>query len=77
MEWRLHRLLVQQHSDSTVMEDAINGILNEAAQCLCNQKVPFSSRTYSNKQRGSENSGEQQFIAPELLLINHAAVFAL
>lgn len=46
----LYRLLVQQHSVSEMMEDAINSIINEPTQCLCNQTVPFSSLTYSNKQ---------------------------
>lgn len=54
----LYWLLVQQHSDSTVMEDAINGIINEAVQWLCNQIVPFNSWTYLKKQWGVENSGD-------------------
>lgn len=33
-----------------MMEDAINSIINEPTQCLCNRMVPFSRPTYSNKQ---------------------------
>lgn len=33
-----------------MMEDAINSIINEPTQCLCNEMVPFISLTYSNKQ---------------------------
>ena len=46
----LYWLLVQQHSDSRMMEDAINGIINEPTRCLRDQMVPFSGLTYSNKQ---------------------------
>lgn len=47
----VYRLLVQQHSDSRMMEDAINSIINEPNQWLSNQMVPFNSLTCSNKQR--------------------------
>lgn len=48
----VHWLPVQQHSDSRMMEDAINSIINEPTQCLCNQMNPFNGLTYSNKQQG-------------------------
>lgn len=41
----------QQCSDSRMMEDAINDIVNEQTGCLCNQMNPFDSLAYLNKQR--------------------------
>lgn len=33
-----------------MMEDAINNIINEPTQCLCNQMNPLNNLTYLNKQ---------------------------
>lgn len=68
-----------------MMEGAINSIINEPTLCLCNQKVPFSSLTYSNKQwevktvviaqaQPAVRSSQARLITPQFL---HARSFTL